>query len=190
MLANQLAVKYAQALYELAAEKKMLDQVEKELWIVEDTITTYKDLSTIIYHPKVLAHTKKETIRKIFGQDIADVVLRFLLLLVDKRRETVLPAIIREYIKLANRARNIIEAEVTTAMPLEQEQSTALINKLSLVTGKTIVLKKSINKAIIGGMVIKIGDQFIDGSVARQLEILKSALLNTQVSGNEVTNCI
>ena len=89
MLANQLAAKYAQAIFELAAEKNMLDQVETELTLVKNTIDTYSDLATLIYHPRVLGHAKKETISKIFGRDISKVVLNFLMLLIDKRREMV-----------------------------------------------------------------------------------------------------
>lgn len=190
MLTNQLALKYAQALYELSAEKKLLDQVETELELVESTMQVHGELSTLIYHPMVLAQAKKETIRKIFSLDVTDFVLKFLLLLVDKRRETILPAIIREYIKLANGARDIVEAQVTTAVPLDQDQQSALMTKLSKVTGKTIVLKMQINKAIIGGVVVKIGDKLIDGSIARQLEALKNALLNNEVTGIGVTDCI
>jgi len=190
MLANQLATKYAQAIFELAAESKMLEQVERELQLVASTIDNYSDLSTLIYHPRVLGQAKKETITKIFASDVADIVLKFLLLLVDKRRETVLPAIIREYVKLANEARNIVEAQVTVAMPLDSDQEKALINKLGLVTGKTIVLKTQIDKAIIGGVIVQIGDKLIDGSIARQLQILKKTLLNTEVTGIGVTDCI
>ena len=190
MLANQLATKYAQAIYELAAEGNLLDQVEMELKLVESTIETYSDLSTLIYHPRVLPKTKKETMSKIFAQDVSDSVLKFLMLLVDKRRETALPDIISEYVKLANEARNIVEAQVTTAMPLDIDQQTALINKLGLVTGKGIVLKTKIDKTIIGGVIVQIGDKLIDGSIARQLQMLKNTLLNTEVTGIEVTDCI
>lgn len=190
MLANQLAVKYAQAIYELAAEKDMLDVVEQELRLVESTIASYDDLSTLVYHPQVLAQAKKETIHKIFGQDITDIVLKFLLLLMDKRRESLLPGIIYEYVKMANQARNIVEAEVTTALPLVESQQTALVNKLSLVTGKKVVLKTQIDQGIIGGIIVKIGDKLIDGSVVRQLATLKKALLNNEVTGIEVTDSI
>lgn len=190
MLTNQLALRYAEAIYELSAEKNMLDQVEMELGLVESTINAHSELSTLIYHPRVLAQAKKETITKIFKLDVADFVLKFLMLLVDKRRETILPAIIREYVKLANVARNIVEAEVTTAMPLDSNQQDALIAKLGIVTGKTIVLKTHINKAIIGGVVVKIGDKLIDGSIARQLETLKNALLHNEVTGIGVKDCI
>jgi len=190
MLANQLATKYAQAIYELSAEKNLLDKVEQELVMVENTLHTYHDLATFIYHPMVLAQAKKETITKIFKSEVTDFVLKFLLLLVDKRREAVLTEIIRQYIKLANQARNIIEAEVITAMPLAEEQQIALVNKLGSVTGKKIVITTQIDQKIIGGIIIKIGDKLIDGSVVRQLETLKNTLLNTEVTGIGVTDCI
>ena len=188
MLANQLAVKYAQAVYELAMEKNMLSAVEEELHLVESTIASYEGLSTLIYHPQVLAQVKKETIHKVFGQDINDFVLKFLLLLVDKRRESILPAVIDEYVKMANQARNIMEAEIITALPLAESQHTALVSKLSLATGKQIVLKPQIDRSIIGGIIVKIGDKLIDGSVVRQLATLKKALLNNEVTGIEVTD--
>ncbi|MBP2629059.1 MAG: synthase subunit delta [Firmicutes bacterium] len=190
MLINQLAIKYAQAVYELAVEKDMLDVVEKELLLVESTITSYADLATLLYHPQVLAQAKKEIIRKIFGQDVNDFVLTFLLLLLDKRREAALPAIIAEYVKIANQARNIVKAEVTTALPLAESQHAALVKKLSLVTGKTVVLTTELDQTIIGGMIIKIGDKLIDGSVVRQLATLKNALLNNEVTGIGVTDSI
>lgn len=190
MLINQLAAKYAQAIYELAAQKDMLDAVEKQLLLVENTIASYNDLAILLYHPQVLPQVKKETIRKIFGQDITDFVLNFLLLLLDKRRESALPAIIQEYVKLANQARNIVKAEVTTALPLAENQHSALVNKLSMVTGKKVVLTTQLDPSIIGGMIIKMGDKLIDGSVVRQLATLKNALLNNEVTGIGVTDSI
>lgn len=181
MLVNQLAIKYAQAVYELAAEKNRLDETEQELRLVEKTIKEYSDLATLVYHPRVLASVKKETLKKIFEPETADFVMKFLLLLVDKRRETALPAIIREYVKLANEARNIAEAEVTTALPLTQEQHDALAAKLSKVTGKRILLKTQLDQSMIGGVIVKMGDKLIDGSVIRQMQMLKNALLRSEL---------
>lgn len=177
MLVEQLAQKYAQAVYELAAESNALEQVEQELELVEETLAANPDLATFLYHPQVLAVAKKETITRIFEQEVHEVVHHFLLLLIDKRRETVLPAIIREYRSLSNEARNIAEAQVTTAKPLSDAEHAALADKLSAVTGKNMVLKTSIDTRILGGVIVKIGDKLIDGSVVRQLETLKTALL-------------
>ena len=177
MLTNKLAVKYAQAIYELASEKAMLDNVEKQLRLVAATIAGHADLATLMYHPIIPALAKKETINRVLAGDLDQFVQNFLLLLIDKRREPALPAIISEYISLANKARNIAEAEVFTAKELSAVQLEALAAKLSKVTGKNIVLKTSIDQELLAGVVVKIGDKLIDGSVARQLEALKAALI-------------
>jgi F-type H+-transporting ATPase subunit delta len=182
MLTNTLALKYAQAIYEIADEKSMLDKVEEQLTMVVATIAGHADLTNLMYHPLVPAQAKKDTINKLFADELDEFVRNFLLLLIDKRRETALKAITQEYVRLANEARNIAEAEVLTARELSAEQLAALADKLSKVTGKKIVLKTTIAQDLLGGIVVKIGDKLIDGSVARQLKALKTALLTKPAS--------
>ncbi|BBB91527.1 MAG TPA: ATP synthase F1 subunit delta [Methylomusa anaerophila] len=177
MLMNQLAQRYSQAIYEIASEKNMMDQVEAQLNLVQSAIAGYSDLSTLMYHPQVPAQAKKETVNKIFANELDDFVRNFLFLLIDKRREAALPAIVREYVKLANAARNILEAEVITAKALNPEQQRTLADKISKVTCKKVVLKSHVNEEILGGVIVKIGDKLIDGSVVRQLKSLQAALL-------------
>lgn len=188
MLSNQLATTYAQAIFELAQGKNLLDQVEKELLMVEETIKAQADLATLIYHPRVPVDAKKDTVKKVFGSELTDFVCNFLLLLIDKRRETVIEGIIREYVILANKARNIIEAEVTTALPLSQAEQEKLGMKLSKVTGQVVAIKTVVDPAIIGGVVVKIGDKLIDGSIVRQLKAFEQALLRTEVTKIGVTS--
>jgi F-type H+-transporting ATPase subunit delta len=126
---------------------------------------------------------KKETLNRIFAEDLDGFVLNFLFLLIDKRREPALPAIISEYVRLANEARNIAEAEVFTAKELSQDQLEALAAKLSKGTGKNIVLKTTLDQALIGGIIVKIGDKLIDGSVGRQLKVMKAAPLTAKTAG-------
>lgn len=182
MLIDQLAIKYAQALYEVASERGILEQAEEQLALVGSTLSDHEDLAKLIYHPRVLPKAKKEVITRVFGQDLAEAVHNFLLLLVDKRRENILPSIIKEFKNLTNEAHNIIEAEVTTALPLSDEQQIALAKKLGQVTGKNVILKTKIDVTILGGVVVKIGDKLIDGSVARQLKMLQTTLMNAPVA--------
>lgn len=180
MLSNQLATTYGQAVFELACAKDMLDQVEEQLLLVQDTLNKQADLATFLYHPRVPGKAKKDTIIKVFGGEVTDFVRHFLLLLVDKRRETALSAIIRQYVGLANKARNIVEAEVTTALPLSQAEKASLIQKLTTVTGRTVILKPAVDPAIIGGVIVKIGDKLIDGSIVRQLKALEQVLVRSE----------
>jgi F-type H+-transporting ATPase subunit delta len=179
MLTNKLAQTYAQAIYEIAADKGMLDEVQAQLEAVEATVGGHAELNALLYHPLVPPQAKKETVIKIFTGELADFVSNFLLLLIDKRRETLLAAIIGEYIKIANQTRNIAVAEVTTAKPLTDSQRDALAAKLSKVTGSKIILKLHVDEQILGGVVVKIGERLIDGSIVRQLKSLKTALLSS-----------
>ncbi|MGI6092380.1 MAG: F0F1 ATP synthase subunit delta [Veillonellaceae bacterium] len=178
MLNDQLAIKYAQALYELAGEKEALPQAEQQLTELEQVLATNAELATFLYHPQVEAQAKKEVLAAVFDGELAEFVHNFLLLVIDKRRETILPAIFREFKRILNEARNIIEAEVTTAFPLSDAEHNSLAQKLGTVTGKTVILNTKIDSSILGGVIVKIGDKLIDGSVARQLKTLKTALIN------------
>ena len=188
MLSNQLAVKYAQALYELAAERDMLGRVQQELEVVAETLRQHGDLGTLIYHPRVLPQAKKDTLRKIFADEVQSFVLNFLLLLVDKRRETALPGILQEYTKLANTAQGIVEAQVVTAVALSAAQAEALAVKLGQVVSRKVVLKTRVDKSILGGVVVQMGDKLIDGSVVRQLSTLRGVLLKSEATRIEVTD--
>lgn len=188
MLTEQLAQKYAQAVYELAKEKQQLIAVEAQLSIVDQTISGHSELSTFLYHPRVPMAAKKDLIKNVFAQEVTVDVLNFLLLIVDKRRENLLPQIIEQFVALANEERNIAIAEVTTVLPLSEQAETALIQKLTKVVGKNIQLKKHTDPSIIGGVIVRLGDKLIDGSVKRQLDMMKFKLQSSQVTKIGVTN--
>lgn len=188
MLANQLAFKYAQAIYELANEQGVAQQVAEQLQLVHTGIAEHPDLSMLMYNPRVPNAAKKDTLLKIFGDDLGSTLRNFLLLLIDKRRETILPVIVSEYRQLLNEATGVLEAQVTTAKPLSDGQNQALAQKLSAITKKNVILKPRIDERIIGGVIIRIGDKLIDGSVVRQLNALKAMLLKTEVTKIGVTS--
>ena len=188
MLSNELANKYAKAVFELKKKKKKLQEVENDLKFIVQTISSQQDLSDFIYHPHVKLEAKKEIFTKIFRAEIGDLTNKFMSLLFDKKREMLLPQIVGEFEVLANEAQNIIKAQVIVATALNVEQRTALINKLSMATGKTVVAEYKIDTGILGGVIVKIGDKLIDGSIVRQIAALKAQLLadeTTKIGVNE-----
>jgi len=181
MLTNKLSQTYAKALCDIAGEKGMLDKVETDLRQIEAVIQENPGLTNLLYHPRVPAAAKKETLNSVFGEDVDDFVKKFLLLLVDKRREMALVPIIKEYVKMANDARNIAEAEVTVAKEISEGQKQALADKLQKLTGKKIVLNIRVDEKILGGAIVRIGGKLIDGSIVRQLKTLKSDILASRL---------
>jgi F-type H+-transporting ATPase subunit delta len=177
MLTNRLAAKYARAVFELAVAKNRLDEVETQLQFVENMLHEHKDFNAFFYHPRVPAVVKKAVISKIFATDLTTGVYNFMMLLIDKRREKALPRIISEYTKLANQQRNMVEAEITTACILSETDLQDISAKLGVLTEKIIVPRVHIDKSILGGIIVKMGDKLIDGSVVRQVKTLQSILI-------------
>lgn len=177
MLNIRLAQKYARAIFEVAAEEGQLREFGAQLAEVNKVITSQPDLQAFISNPQVQTEAKKEVIDKLFKEDLTGFVYNFIMLLIDKRRETLLKEIVAAYQKMANQAQNIVEAKVTVASALTKAQEARLIQKLQETTGKTVVVDTTVDKGILGGVIVRIGDKLIDGSVMRQMQALKAQLM-------------
>jgi F-type H+-transporting ATPase subunit delta len=181
MLDNEAARAYAKALFELGERDGKLDVFSTQLKNIADIFSTQSDLRELMFHPQVKAEVKKDTLQKIFGSNTDKIVLNFLMLLVDRRRIAGIDTIWHEFRTLVNKAQNLEEAEVTTAAPLQEAAQKALQEKLSQITGKNIVLHTKIDPAIIGGIIVRMGDRLIDGSVVRQLSDLRRTLTSAKL---------
>ncbi len=180
MLTRQLASKYARAFFETATEEKKLTEYGKQLLDVTKFLYSQDDLKDFLQNPLLQVKAKKEVLQKILPKKFrSGHVHNFLFLLLDKRRESLLPEICRQYMDLVRKAQNVVQAEVTVAYELGSAQEKNLAAKLSQKTGKTVVITKKIDKSILGGVIVKMGDKCIDGSVRRQMQSLKAQLLGT-----------
>ena len=97
--------------------------------------------------------------------------------MVEKGRSELLDEIVSEYENFANEAQGIVVADVTTARDLNGSQADRLSNKLAEITGKTIKLRPHLDPKIIGGVVVRMGDKRIDGSLTGKLQALQAELL-------------
>ncbi|HPZ42713.1 MAG TPA: F0F1 ATP synthase subunit delta [Bacillota bacterium] len=177
MRGGPVAGRYAAALYDIASEKKnMVDKVESELKAIKGVIEDNPDLQRLLYHPQITPAAKKDLLEKLFKGKISDVTSNFLALLVDRRRETYLLDIMAEFIALANAGRNIITAQVTTAVELNDQEKGELNRVLARLTGKKIQASYDVDPSLIGGVVVRMGDKFIDGSIKTKLAALKERL--------------
>jgi F-type H+-transporting ATPase subunit delta len=102
--------------------------------------------------------------------------------LIDKRREAYLTAVVLEFKDMADEFRNIAKADLVTAQEVSEEDVKMLAEKLSASIGKTVQLKVSVDPALLGGVKIRLGDQIIDGTVAKKLEMLKEQLKQVKIS--------
>jgi F-type H+-transporting ATPase subunit delta len=182
MLKSRAVERYAKALFDLAVEECQVDQFGQELTEIRTILADYPDLERLLYHPQVQGSDKKEMMSRIFAGQVSPMVLNFMLLIIDKGRIDLLKAMGEYYHQLAREAKGIIEVQVETAFELASEDRAKLAAKLKQMTGKEVEMKEMVNRTLIGGIRVRIGDKVIDGSIQRHLERMKETLAQVQVS--------
>lgn len=182
MLNKSVARRYAEAFFSIAQDNNKIDEFQQELEKVIQAINEVENLKEYLDHLLIPAKDKKEQISKIFAGQISSVTLNFLLMVIDKKREVYMELIVEEYKDLADESRNIAKAHLVTAKEVSEQEVKELAAKLSASTGKTVYLKQSVDPSLIGGVKIRIGDQIIDGTVAKKLEMLKMQLKEAKIS--------
>jgi F-type H+-transporting ATPase subunit delta len=116
---------------------------------------------------------------EVFASSVSEDVLSLLKLLIDRRREGILPELANGYLALANKERNIVDATVYTAVQLEEKDLNAVSDKFGQAIGKSIRLKNAVDPSIIAGLIIRIGDRLYDGSVGGKLARFKQTLVQS-----------
>ena len=182
MLNKSVARRYAEAFFSIAREADKVDDYQAELGSIVQSIKETEGLGEYFAHPLAPAKEKKELANKLFAQVVSPMTLNFLLLVIDKKRETYLELIHQEYEDMADDSRNIKKAELISAMPVSDQDVQILADNLSRSTGKTIKLDLSVDPTMIGGLKIRVGDKIIDASVAKKLEMLKKNLTAAKIS--------
>jgi F-type H+-transporting ATPase subunit delta len=172
-----VARRYTQALFQTAQKSGTIERVETDLETVDALIRTQPNLLRILRAPTIGRAQKKELVRRLFENGVSSLTLRFLNLLIDKRRETLLPEVNREFRALSYAARNILPVTATVATRLTPEERTRLAETLSRRTGKTVELAEELDPALMGGVVVRLGDSIIDGSIAGHLRRLRQQLV-------------
>lgn len=186
MIKHTIARRYAEALFHVAQEQGELDEVLADLQLLVGFLRQEPELKELLEHRRISLRRKKEIVRDFWQNKVSRLVVGFLELLIDRRRERHLEAIYEVYLDLLRFARNIVVAEVKTAYPLGPETEAQLQSVLEKVTKKKIELKISVQSELLGGLVVKVGDRIFDGSVARRLELLETNLTESPLGKLEV----
>ncbi len=181
MKSRKLARRYAHALGELAHESGHLTEVEAELSSVLEMMSN-AGFRRALESENVSTEDKIKLVRAAFAERFSRLTLNFLLLVVTKRRETALADMIEEFLEYADRKRGIVEVELTTAQALDQEQSNDIAQGIAKVLGKEVRLTTRENEDLLGGVVARIGDLVMDGSVKTRLNLLGEQLKRAQLN--------
>ena len=169
MIKSQVGRRYSKAIFEIAEEKNQVKEIYEILNSAMVLYRTDKEFKNFILNPLIDNEQKKSVLNEIFGKDNSE-NLNILLYILDKGRMNCIKYIVAEYLKIYYKKNRILDVRATFTKELTDEQKKKLINKLSQKTGKEINLEIKIDKNILGGGIIRIGDKIIDGSIRRELD--------------------
>ncbi|HWR82211.1 MAG TPA: ATP synthase F1 subunit delta [Candidatus Deferrimicrobium sp.] len=181
MLAPQVAHKYAHALFLSAKDKGLIDRAYEQFGDLSKLLAADATLLDFLNAPQVLDEHKLELVRKVFEPRLDRLFVEFLAVLVEKHRAGFLPGIIDEFTRLVEVQKGIGRATVLTATPLGEDERRRLTERLAAKTGLSIVLEEKIDLSIIGGMVVLLHDEIIDGSIRHGLDLLQEQLTQVKV---------
>nr|YP_009393511.1 ATP synthase CF1 subunit delta [Bostrychia simpliciuscula]ARW62073.1 ATP synthase CF1 subunit delta [Bostrychia simpliciuscula] len=178
-IASKIATPYAEALLEIAKNADLLQETSKNLSSISMILSESKNLEVLLSNPLVNILIKKNVLQELFSNQVNDFIVNFLLVLVDKRRITLLNAIIQKYLELSYKLESITIAELFSAVELTETQQNKIIDKIKKITkSNNVKLITTIDSNLIAGFIIRIGSKVIDASLAGKLKKM-SFYLNT-----------
>ncbi len=172
-----LAWRYARALFLAAAERGEEARVQADLQGAHREIL---DCLPVLSHPRVSAGEKKRKLKEALSGRVSSLSLRFLELLVDKKRFELLPQVEANVARLLSEKNNLAKAAVRSARPLSSQEQERLRQALQRFSGKKIELEIKEDPEIIGGLVVRLGDWVMDSSLRGQLGGLREAIDGNQ----------
>ncbi len=176
MLKGAIARRYAGAIFDIGMKQNTLDRTLEDVQEIAKLFSIRK-LAYLLREPNIPAERKETAIRQGLASKVLPTSLNLALLVVQRELVDVMPNIARELNQLVLNHKNEAKAEVTTATQLDKTTQSQVQRALERMTGKKIMLETRVQPNILGGVVARVGDQVIDGSVERRLKLLQQQLL-------------
>ncbi len=175
-----LAERYAAALFDLAEERRDLDQVAADLRQLRAMLEESRDLVRLMRSP-IVSRLEQARAMAALARDaeLSPLLRDFLAVVAGNRRLFAVPAIIEAYLAELAKRRGEVTAAVTTAQPLSETQLEALREQLRHTVGRRVFVDARVDPRLIGGMIVKVGSRMVDGSVENKLRRLQLAMKGT-----------
>ena len=173
---NVIADRYAQALFEVGEETQTTSELYQELKQLVDILNENKDLYNFLKSPLIGRDDKKNVMKNIFENQLSKNMNNFLKIVIDKDRISVIENIQESYKSLLNDKNNILEGTVITAVALNEKEIKDLEKNLSTKYNKNVTLTNVVDETILGGVLVKLGNEEIDRTIRTRLSRMKKQL--------------
>lgn len=177
---SKIAVRYAKAFFIVAQEKKLQKAFKNDIDLVSE-LTKTSDFNMIMESPTVKKNQKKEVVKQLIQKKVNPLTLSFLNMIIENKREMYLSAICRNFIEQYRKTQGIKEATITTAVKLDKQLTNKIKDIITNLFNTQVELSVKEDKNLIGGFVLRVGDQQINAGIANKLQQIEREFLNTTV---------
>ncbi|SFU27408.1 F-type H+-transporting ATPase subunit delta [Pustulibacterium marinum] len=177
MVGTRAAIRYAKAILELAIEKDNAAVVDEDMKLIKSTIANNKELQVALKSPVIKSEDKIAVLKEIF-KNVSEITKGLFNILEENRRIELLQTVSEKYIIQYNAYKGKQTAVVTTAVALTKELEAKVLAKVKELTSKDVTLENKIDPSIIGGFILRVGDQQFDASVSSKFSKLEREFSN------------
>lgn len=178
MFAKVIADRYARALLmSCGGDDTRIDRAKTELELVGDVYDKHDEIRAFLVNPKVPQQLKVQVFSKSLEGKLSENVLSLFKLLIEKRRHALIPEIAIRFGELCDQVRGVEHATITTAIPVDSSLRERLIQQVQKFSSRGVDVEFKVDPEILGGVVIRLGDKVIDGSLGKKFEDIRRAML-------------
>lgn len=182
MRETTVARAYAEALLEIAGKEDAIELYAQNLLSVADLVETEREFRLFLETPRIDPAAKKQALREVLAGRLPDLLLKFLFVVIEKHRQRLIPAIADEYAGLVDAHFGRVQVQITTATEPDDELRVTLQHRLGELLHKEVLPRYRIDRRILGGVIVRVGDRIMNGSVRRRLQQLRRGLLRAEVT--------
>lgn len=185
MLISTIARRYAEALYEAAKDAGLTREIGEQLEQLLRVLKTDRELDLAFRSPALTASRRRQLLEECFQGELHPFVLNLCQLLWTKGRENSLPSVVTAYRQLLRKDEGLLTAEVVSAANLTEEQLAPLRQALEKRFGQPVVIEMKVDRSLLGGVRVRVGNTVLDGSVRGHLQALRERMLSDLSQGQE-----
>ena len=181
MNASKISVRYARALYDLVKEDNAADALKQDMEMLYQCIKEVPELQYVIHSPVIRVSEKTKIFAEIFRDKFHALTVTFINLVLEHRREEYLEGISRYFLTLLKTDQGIRSAELVTVKPIDDNLRQSVIKLITRKYKTKVELHEEVDDSLIGGFILRVGDQQIDASISSKLKRIKRELSNSQL---------
>ena len=176
---SKISVRYAKALFTLAKEAGTMEVLKKDVEVLYQCIREIPELQYVIHSPVIRSSEKTKLFQEMFREAFHPITLTFINLVLEHHREEYLAGISRYFLTLMKTEQGVQVAEVVTALPLSESLRQSIRKLIAKKFNAQVELSESVDPTLIGGFVLRVGDQQIDASIASKLKRVQKELIQS-----------